>query len=505
MHHLGGHMEYLLGIDNGGTVTKAAIYDSTGREIAISRVDTNVISEKAGFTEINMNDMKNAIFHVIKEVIQTSGIKSEKIVGVACCGHGKGLYLVDKKGEPVCNGILSTDNRAIDYPASFEKYLDMDAIYAKTYQAVVPSQPVCLLSWLKDNKPELISKIKWVFACKDYIRFLLTGIAYAEISDYSGSNLVNLNTKAFDKELLREFGLEEFFPCLPPLKRATDFCGGITQEVSRETLLKEGTPVFGGMFDINACSIASAVVDPSSISMIAGTWSINTYLSKEPIKGHQVMMNSIFCDGKHYLVEESSATSAGNLAWYIKTFLPELKSQSEQSIYITTDAWVTEIIEEENYPYYFPFIMASNVNPKAKASLIGLTYYHSRKHITKSIYEGVAFSHLYHYKKLIASRTTEFEAIKLSGGVANSDIWLSMFADVLGKDITVVETKEAGALGCAITVAVALGKYDSYEEACSVMVQTKKVVKPDMDRHQFYAKRYAKYCQLLDALDSVWE
>lgn len=498
-------MEYLLGIDNGGTVTKAAIYDSTGREIAISRIDTTVISEKAGFTEIDMDDMKNSIFHLIKEVMQKSGIKGEEIVGIACCGHGKGLYLVDEEGKPVCNGILSTDNRAIDYIAKFEKTLDMEAIYAKTYQAVLPSQPVCLLSWIQDNKPELIKKIRWVFACKDYIRFLLTGLAFAEISDYSGSNLVNLNTKSFDKELLKEFGLEEFFPCLPPLKTATDYCGGITEEVSRQTLLREGTPVFGGMFDINACSIASGVVDPSSISMIAGTWSINTYLNEKPIKGHQVMLNSIFCDNKQYMVEESSPTSAGNLAWYIRTLLPELKNQAEQSIYAITDAWVTEIIEEENYPYYFPFIMASNVNPKAKASLIGLTYYHNRKHITKSIYEGVAFSHLFHYKKLIASSTREFEAIKLSGGVANSDIWLSMFADVLGKDITVVETKEAGALGCAITVAVAIGKYSSYQEACSAMVKTKKIVKPDMSKHLLYTKRYAKYCQLLDALDSVWE
>lgn len=498
-------MEYLLGIDNGGTVTKAAIYDSTGKEIAISRVDTNVISEKAGFTEIDMDDMKNSIFHVIRDLLETSGIKGEEIVGIACCGHGKGLYLVDDEGKPVCNGILSTDSRAIEYVAQFEKTLDMTSIYAKTYQAVVPSQPVCLLSWLKDNRPELASKVKWVFACKDYIRFLLTGLAYAEISDYSGSNLVNLNTKSFDRELLREFGLEEFFSCLPPLKKATDFCGGITKEVSLQTLLREGTPVFGGMFDINACCIASGVVDTSSISMIAGTWSINTYLHEVPVKGHQVMMNSIFCDGKHYLAEESSATSAGNLAWYIRTFLPELKSHSEHSIYAICDAWVTEVIGEENYPYYFPFIMASNVNPKAKASLIGLTYYHTRKHITKSIYEGVAFSHLYHYSKLIASRSTAFDAIKLSGGVANSDIWLSMFADVLGKDLTVVETKEAGALGCAITVAVALGKYNSYEEACSGMVKAKKVVKPDMEKHQLYAKRYAKYCQLLDALDSVWE
>ena len=29
---------YLMGIDNGGTVTKAAVYDTAGREIAVASV-----------------------------------------------------------------------------------------------------------------------------------------------------------------------------------------------------------------------------------------------------------------------------------------------------------------------------------------------------------------------------------------------------------------------------------------------------------------------------------
>lgn len=499
-------MEYVLGIDQGGTVTKAAIYDMRGNEVALRRVDTQVISLKPGFAEIDTGKMRDSLFTVIKNVIQESGIHNEAIKGIACCGHGKGLYLVDDKGVSVRKGILSSDTRAIDYPNIFEKRGKSEQIYSKTFQSIVPSQPVCLLSWLKDNEPNCIQNIRWVFSCKDYMRFLLTGEAYGEISDYSGSNLVNLHTKSYDRDLLKDFELEEFFDTLPPLISSTDRCGSITKQVAELTLLKEGTPVFGGMFDINACAIATGVVDPSSACIIAGTWSINEYLSTEPVTEHKVMMNSIFCDNKHYLIEESSATSAVNLAWYIKTFLPEVKKLSKDSnIYQITDTWVEEVSEETNYPFFIPFIMASNVNQKAKASFIGLTYFHNRKHITKSIYEGVAFSHMYHFEKLKNSREKKFDAIKISGGVTNSEIWLKIFADVLGEDITVVDSQETGALGCAINVAVGLGVYGSYQEACEVMVKTKKIIKTDETKHKFYKNRYAKYCSLLDVLDSWWQ
>ena len=63
-------------------------------------------------------------------------------------------------------------------------------------------QPVTLLAWLKDHEPENYANIQYVFECKDYVRFKLTGEARAEITDYSGAHLMNLHTRTFDKRLL---------------------------------------------------------------------------------------------------------------------------------------------------------------------------------------------------------------------------------------------------------------------------------------------------------------
>ena len=67
--------------------------------------------------------------------------------------------------------------------------------------------------------------------------------------------------------------------------------------------------------------------------------------------------------------------------------------------------------------------MASNVHPNAKASFIGLSNYHTRKHLMRSVFEGIAFSHRYHLDKLLATRSTPPASIRLAGGVARSAVW----------------------------------------------------------------------------------
>jgi L-xylulokinase len=72
-------------------------------------------------------------------------------------------------------------------------------------QSIWAGQPVALLAWFQDHKPEIFAKIRCKFMCKDYIRYRLTGEAYAEITDMSGSNLMNVREVTYDRELLREF------------------------------------------------------------------------------------------------------------------------------------------------------------------------------------------------------------------------------------------------------------------------------------------------------------
>ena len=271
-------MQYYIGLDNGGTTTKAALYDELGNEIAIASTDTNVINPKPGFTERDMEEMWEANCKIISQVIEMSKINPKDIAALACCGHGKGLYLWGKDNKPSYNGIISTDNRAWKYVTNWKENGIEKEVFKLSYQHIMPCQPVALLSWFKDNDINVINNTKYIFECKDYIRFRLTGEANAEITDYSGSNLLNLNTKNYDDELLKLFDLSIIKDKLPPIKNSTDICGYITKEAAQKTGLLEGTPVAGGMFDIDACAIAAGLVNEDNVCMIAGTWSINEYI-----------------------------------------------------------------------------------------------------------------------------------------------------------------------------------------------------------------------------------
>jgi L-xylulokinase len=229
-------VKYFLGLDNGGTTTKAALYDLRGKEIAVASVATAMLAPKPGFTERDMEEMWDANCRVIRDVMEQASVSPADIAGVAICGHGKGLYLWGKDGKPARNGIISTDNRAWEYPVQWKKDGTEAKVFARSCQHILACQSVSLLAWLRDNEPAVIPNIQWVFECKDYVRFRMTGEAKAEITDYSGANLVNLHTCSYDDELLALFGLSFIRDALPELCGSTEIAGYVTEEAAEDVL-----------------------------------------------------------------------------------------------------------------------------------------------------------------------------------------------------------------------------------------------------------------------------
>lgn len=487
-----------LGIDNGGTLCKAVLFDNKGRQIASASEELVMLTPAGGFTERDMEALWRANCRVIRKAVEASGIQPAEIKGVACTGHGKGLYLWGKDGKPAMNGIVSTDGRAWAYPERWAKDGTADRVFEKTYQKILACQPVSLLCWLRDHKPEVFDAIRWVFECKDYIRFRLTGQAFAELTDISGSNLLNLSTRQYDKELLALYGLESVWEALPPLKRSFDPCGCVTAEAAKWTGLPEGTVVAGGMFDIDACAIAMDITDSQNIAVIAGTWSINEYISKEPVLNKSVMMNSLYCMDGYYLAEECSPTSAGNLPWFMERFMPDVQS------FRAFDELAGSVTPDEQNLIFLPYLFGSNYDPQAKACLLGLDSHHTKNHIARAVLEGVVFCHKVHIEKLLQNREST-NAVRLAGGAAKSPLWAQLFADVLELPIELIEADELGALGCAMAAAVAAGAYADFKDAAKAMVKVKRRVEPNPAAFPAYRRKYALYKQVSGSLENCWK
>ncbi len=500
-------MAYLLGIDNGGTVAKAAIFDENGNQIAVAGKIAEIITPKSGYMERDLEKLWEVNASVIRAVITESKINPKEIAGISFSGQGKGLYMLDEKGDPVYNGILSSDMRAWKYVKKWYEDGTKEKVYKKTYQEILSGQPVSLLNWFRDNKPEVLEKVRYIVSVKDYIRFKITGEIYSEITDFSGSNLLNLDTMDYDPELLELFDLKDMEKLLPPLRQSVDICGFVTEKANKETLLPIGVPVTAGMFDIDASGIASGIYNEEEIAMIAGTWSINEYIGKTPISNGTVRLNSIFCIPGYYLYEESSPTSAGNLEWFISNFLSYEKEEmekKEEKIYELLNEWVESIKPEESNLVYLPFLNGSNENELAKGTFIGMTTFHKKMHMVRAVYEGVVFCHAVHLNNLLKNREKP-KRIRLSGGAANSDVWAQIFADTLQIPIDILKDKEFGAMGAAMVAGVSVGIYPDFKTAVDKMVKVNKTIYPRGEYRKIYEEKFETYKSLTKILNNIWE
>lgn len=498
---------YVVGIDNGGTFAKAVVFDVLGKQIAVASEKVDMITPKPGYTERDMNDLWHINARIIKEAVAKANVNPKDIIGVSCTGHGKGLYLWGKDNKPAYNGIVSTDSRAWQIEEEYNTNKTAQKVYDKIYQSILACQPVCLLQWFKKNSTEVLENTQWVFSIKDYIRFILTEEAYLEVTDFSGTALMNIAEARHDRELLKEYGLEDVFEKLPPLKYSYEQCGTISEKAASETGLLKGTPVSGGMFDIDACAIAMDVTDDEKLCVIAGTWSINEYISKKPVTNKTIMMNSLFCIPDYFLIEECSPTSASNSEWFINMFMGEEKiiaDENQISIFDITDEMVSSVDPEDFNIVFIPFLFGSNKSSIAKASFVGLNSYHSKAHILCSVFEGIVFSHKTHIDKLLLNNNNA-KVIRLAGGAAKSKVWVQMFSDIIQMPIEVIDIDELGALGCAMSATIAAGEYNDYKEAAKNMVKVKYRVEPNHEKKSIYEKKYRNYHKVIDALDHVWK
>ena len=132
--------QYVMGLDNGGTMTKAALFDLEGNQISAFSAGTPIETPKSGYTERDMDLLWENNLLCMKGAVEYAGINPADIIGVSVCGHGKGLYAWGRDGRPAYRGIVSTDTRAWEYTEKWYKNGVFDHIYERICQQLMPCQ-----------------------------------------------------------------------------------------------------------------------------------------------------------------------------------------------------------------------------------------------------------------------------------------------------------------------------------------------------------------------------
>ncbi|OQY06833.1 MAG: sugar kinase [Desulfobacteraceae bacterium 4572_123] len=121
-----------------------------------------------------------------------------------------------------------------------------------------------------------------------------------------------------------------------------------------------------------------------------------------------------------------------------------------------------------------------------KGVMFGFDGRHTRAHIYRSILEGIAFTVKNHMDKMNQELNTPIKHLIVSGGGANSNLFMRILADVFGVTTCRNQMKDSAAVGCVINAGMAVGVFNSYEEAVEKMVRRDDQFSPNLENTKFY-------------------
>ncbi|WP_417254925.1 FGGY-family carbohydrate kinase [Celeribacter sp.] len=496
--------QYIVGIDAGGTMTKAGLFDLDGAEIACAHSRNVMEAPHPGWTERDPEVMWQAATVAVRKVIESSGVSPSDIKAVSVAGYGGGLYLMDREGHSVRHGIMSTDARTVDLITEWQSNGIAGQIEALIGQHLWPGQTFALLAWLDRNEPGVFDRTYRVSFCKDFLRAQLCGDMSTDLTDAGSAGLLDPETSTYSDVLLDLLGLAHLRDKLPELGPSDEVVGRVTAKAAALTGLEEGTPVVRGTVDMSAAALASHITKPEQMSVVAGTFSIASTLNATPRRSYVPMLQFPYPLGG-YMAVEGSPTSASNLEWVVKIVLAHGQSLPDEGfadIYERLNEALARRLGKPGPALFFPFLFGGANG--AQAGLLGMTAQSDFDDMAIAIFEGIVFAHKLDIDKVLSGEdSAPVELIRLTGGATRSPYWSELFADILGVPIEVPKGTEFGALGVAICAASAIGAYPSLADAVAGMTGIARRYDCNADRHDVHIAKFPLFVATTHAMAAI--
>lgn len=491
----------VIGVDIGLTGMKAVAFSLDGEVVDSASEASPSAMPQPHWVERDEREFWALFGRMLRKLTSSLDRGDAEILGIAVSAHGDGAWLVDENLTPVRPGILSLDSRALDTAASLMAE-SRDALLSVTGQGVSAPSPGAVLRWLADNEPDSIERARWFMSAKDFLRMRLTDTVGTDLTEASTA-FTNVDTQDYDDSAFAAYGLEALRDKAPDIAMPTDVVGEVTYLAHLHTGLPAGLPVLAGLHDVDAAAIGAGAVRPGQLAVMAGTWSINEVISDHP-KIDERWMSRAFVERGRWMNMSISPTSSSNLEWFVNTLCAadvDAANRLGESPYAFVDREVATVADDDEPVTFLPFLYGSPFPHDASASFSGLRAWHTRGHVLRGLYEGLAFNHRIHIDGLLDG--FDVSDIRVTGGVTNSEIWPQILADTLGRTVTIPTTVEGGALGTAMVAATGVGAFSSLAEAASEMESATRVVEPGAGRSRAH-DRFAQYSSLVEAHKPWW-
>lgn len=496
---------YYLGIDIGTSGTKALVMDDKAKVLATANGEHGISAPRPGWSEQDPADWWNATVKAVRGALAKAKVDGQKIAGIGLSGQMHGLVITDDAGKPLRPSLIWNDQRTAKQAAEIEQTVGGKAkLIELVGNPAMTSYTLTKLLWVRQHEPRVYDRIKHLLLPKDYVRLCLTGEFCGDVSDMSGTLMLDQRTRKWSDKIISKFQLDRGY--LPPVVESQEITGLVTKAAAAKLGIAAGVPVVGGAGDNQAAAIGNGVVNDGLTSASIGTSGV-VYTHTQKYHTDPQGRVATFCSSVagEYCMFGCVLSAGGSFQWYRNTM-----SQAEVAAAkkLKVDAYDLLIEQAKSAPagceglFFLPYLTGErtpHADPLAKACWIGIHSRTTRNEMVRAVVEGATYA-MNDVVTLLREMGSPIKQIRLTGGGARSEFWRQLQADIYGTTCVTINAEEGPAYGAALLGAVGTGLFKDVRTACKQAISVTRTIPPQAKLKKFYANHYAQYARLYPAL-----
>lgn len=489
---------YLLGYDIGSSSVKASLVNAvTGKCVSSAffpKTEAAIIAVRQGWAEQEPSSWWENLKLSTQAVMTESGVSPEDIKAIGISYQMHGLVCVDKDQNVLRPAIIWCDSRAVPYGRKA-----FEAIGEEKCLSHLLNSPgnftASKLAWIKENEPEIYSRIYKIMLPGDYIAMRLTGEICTTVSGLSEGMFWDFKNNSLAGFLMDYYGFDRSL--IADIKPTFAEQGRVTAMAAAELGLKAGIPVTYRAGDQPNNALSLNVFNPGEIASTAGTsgvvYGVNGKVNFDSKSRVNTFAHVNHSEEQTRLGVLLCINGTGILnSWIKRTVVPEGISYSEMN-----DLAAGVPIGSDGISI-LPFGNGTErmlQDREAGCSVHGINFnLHTRNHIIRAAQEGIVFSFKY---GIDIMKEMGMDVHKIHAGHANmflSPIFRDTLAGVTGATIELYDTD--GSVGAAKGAGIGAGIYKDNNEAFSTLEKLA-VIEPDIRNAQAYADAYGRWADYI--------